>query len=49
LFGTYKDATDFSSRCGFPKGAEEKLVAMLAFKDVYHEEPAQENCTNQST
>jgi sterol desaturase/sphingolipid hydroxylase (fatty acid hydroxylase superfamily) len=43
LFGTYKDTTDFSSRCGFPKGAEEKLVAMLAFKDVYHEEPAHDD------
>jgi hypothetical protein len=38
LFGTYKDATDFSQRCGFPKGAEEKLGAMLVFKDVYREE-----------
>ena len=38
LFGTYKDATDFSSRCGFPTGAEEKLGAMLVFKDVYREE-----------
>jgi hypothetical protein len=25
---------------GFPKGAEEKLGAMLGFKDVYYEEPA---------
>src|SRR6266850_1102045 len=38
LFGTYKDATDFSSRCGFPRGAEEKLGAMWVFKDVYREE-----------
>jgi len=40
LFGTYKDATDFANRCGFPTGAEEKLGAMLAFKDVYYEESA---------
>jgi sterol desaturase/sphingolipid hydroxylase (fatty acid hydroxylase superfamily) len=38
LFGTYKDTTVFADRCGFPKGAEEQLGAMLAFKDVYHEE-----------
>jgi sterol desaturase/sphingolipid hydroxylase (fatty acid hydroxylase superfamily) len=35
IFGTYKDATDFAERCGFPQGAEAKLVPMLAFKDVY--------------
>jgi sterol desaturase/sphingolipid hydroxylase (fatty acid hydroxylase superfamily) len=39
LFGTYKDTTDFVERCGFPQGAEEKLAKMLAFKDVYREEP----------
>jgi sterol desaturase/sphingolipid hydroxylase (fatty acid hydroxylase superfamily) len=38
MFGTYKDATDFVKRCGFPRGAEEKLIPMLAFKDVYLEE-----------
>lgn len=38
LFGTYKDTTEFSERCGFPNGAEEKLIPMLAFKDVYFEE-----------
>jgi hypothetical protein len=32
--------TDFAVRCGFPKGAEEKLGAMLAFRDVYYEDPA---------
>jgi len=36
LFGTYRDATDFVERCGFPTGAEEKLGKMLVFKDVYH-------------
>ncbi len=38
LFGSYKDATTFAERCGFPNGAEEKLFPMLAFKDVYFEE-----------
>jgi sterol desaturase/sphingolipid hydroxylase (fatty acid hydroxylase superfamily) len=38
IFGTYKDATEFTERCGFPKGAEEKLLPMLAFKDVYLED-----------
>jgi sterol desaturase/sphingolipid hydroxylase (fatty acid hydroxylase superfamily) len=42
LFGTYMDATEFAERCGFPRGAEEKLVQMLTFKDVYHEEVAQQ-------
>lgn len=35
LFGTYRDATDFVDRCGFPVGAEAKLGQMLAFRDVY--------------
>jgi sterol desaturase/sphingolipid hydroxylase (fatty acid hydroxylase superfamily) len=35
LFGTYKDAPAFVDRCGFPQGAEARLVDMLAFKDVY--------------
>ena len=30
---------DFADRCGFPNGAEEKLAAMFAFKDVYYREP----------
>jgi len=38
MFGTYKDTTDFVDRCGFPTGAEEKLIPMLAFKDVYYED-----------
>lgn len=37
LFGTYRDTTEFAPRCGFPWGAEQRLVAMLMFKDVYHE------------
>ncbi|APR82873.1 Putative sterol desaturase [Minicystis rosea] len=35
LFGTYEDATTFIERCGFPRRNEEKLGAMLAFRDVY--------------
>jgi hypothetical protein len=27
----------FADRCGFPDGAEQKLGAMLMFKDVYYE------------
>ena len=38
LFGTYRDTTVFVDRCGFPIGAEQKLLAMLAFKDVYFED-----------
>jgi sterol desaturase/sphingolipid hydroxylase (fatty acid hydroxylase superfamily) len=41
LFGTYKDTTQFVERCGFPTGAEQKLIPMLAFKDVYYEDPPQ--------
>lgn len=37
IFGTYKDATDFSDRCGFPKNNEQKILKMLAFKDVYND------------
>jgi sterol desaturase/sphingolipid hydroxylase (fatty acid hydroxylase superfamily) len=39
MFGTYQDATDFVPRCGFPAGAEGRLIPMLAFKDVYAEYP----------
>jgi len=35
LFGTYKDATSFTARCGFPDGAEQRLAEMLVFRDVY--------------
>lgn len=41
IFGTYKDTTEFTDRCGFPDGAEQKLGEMLIFKDVY--EPQTEN------
>jgi sterol desaturase/sphingolipid hydroxylase (fatty acid hydroxylase superfamily) len=37
LFGTYRDTTQFVERCGFPMGAENKLIPMLAFTDVYVE------------
>jgi sterol desaturase/sphingolipid hydroxylase (fatty acid hydroxylase superfamily) len=35
MFGTYKDTTEFTSRCGFPAGAEQRIGEMLVFKDVY--------------
>jgi sterol desaturase/sphingolipid hydroxylase (fatty acid hydroxylase superfamily) len=38
LFGTYRDTTEFMERCGFPTGAEGKLIPMLAFQDVYRED-----------
>ena len=36
LFGTYKDAESYATRCGFPGEAERKLGRMLLFKDVYN-------------
>lgn len=38
LFGTYRDTTRFAERCGFPDGAEQRLMAMLAFEDVHDDE-----------
>jgi len=35
LFGTFRDTREFTERCGFREGREEKLGQMLAFKDVY--------------
>ena len=35
LFGTFKDTYNFSDRCGFKSGSEQKLGEMLVFKDVY--------------
>jgi sterol desaturase/sphingolipid hydroxylase (fatty acid hydroxylase superfamily) len=35
LFGTYRDAVEFTPRCGFPDGAEQRLPEMLRFRDVY--------------
>jgi hypothetical protein len=37
-FGTYKDTTAFTERCGFPKENERKIWSMLAFRDVYDDE-----------
>lgn len=37
LFGTYRDGTDFVERCGFPRGAEQRLGRMLCFRDVYRD------------
>lgn len=37
LFGTYRDTTEFATRCGFPDGAESRLIPMLAFRDVHAE------------
>lgn len=38
LFGTYRNAEGFTERCGFPKGSEQRLLEMLAFRDVYDRE-----------
>ena len=35
MFGTYKDTTEFTPRCGYPGHNEERLAEMLIFKDVY--------------
>jgi sterol desaturase/sphingolipid hydroxylase (fatty acid hydroxylase superfamily) len=35
IFGTYRDMTTFTSRCGFPGENERRFWQMLAFKDVY--------------
>ncbi|MGD8712536.1 MAG: sterol desaturase family protein, partial [Thiohalophilus sp.] len=35
IFGTYKDTTAFTPRCGFPGSNEERFAEMLVFKDVY--------------
>ena len=37
LFGTFRDTDEFAARCGFPGRQEEKLGAMLCFRDVYDE------------
>ena len=37
LFGTYKDSTTFTDRCGFPNDNERKIWKMLVFKDVYND------------
>jgi sterol desaturase/sphingolipid hydroxylase (fatty acid hydroxylase superfamily) len=35
LFGTFKDADQFASRCGFPENHEKNLGDMLVFHDSY--------------
>lgn len=35
LFGTYRETTEFSAACGFPRNNERHLGAMLTFHDVY--------------
>ncbi|MDH3637408.1 MAG: sterol desaturase family protein [Gammaproteobacteria bacterium] len=34
IFGTYRDTMEFMPKCGFRRGKEERLIAMLAFRDV---------------
>ncbi len=40
IFGTYKDTLEFTDRCGFPDGAEQRIGEMLIFRDVYDDEHA---------
>jgi len=40
LFGTYRDSVEFAGTCGFPAGAEQKLLPMLVFRDVYKTWPS---------
>lgn len=35
LFGTYENPDEFRSSCGFDPDKEERLVSMLAFRDVH--------------
>lgn len=35
LFGTYKDTTEFTERCGFFDGGEQKIAEMLVFADIH--------------
>jgi sterol desaturase/sphingolipid hydroxylase (fatty acid hydroxylase superfamily) len=37
LFGTFREATRFTERCGFPRDHERRVREMLQFKDVYKE------------
>jgi sterol desaturase/sphingolipid hydroxylase (fatty acid hydroxylase superfamily) len=41
LFGTFPDTTEFTGRGGFPAGAEQRLGAMVMFRDVYREDCVQ--------
>lgn len=40
LFGTYRGANSFAQRCGFPGNAEQRVGAMLGWRDVYRESAA---------
>lgn len=35
IFGTFREAEDFASQCGFPAGHERNLKGMLGFRDEY--------------
>lgn len=37
IFGTYRDTVEFTERCGFPPGAEQRFTDMFVFKDVYED------------
>jgi sterol desaturase/sphingolipid hydroxylase (fatty acid hydroxylase superfamily) len=39
LFGTWRNPPEWDGRCGFDPDLEERLAAMLAFRDVHREEP----------
>lgn len=36
LFGTFREAEEFTDACGFPNNNETRMKEMLLFKDVYH-------------
>lgn len=36
IFGTFKEAEEFTPRCGFPKDHERRVREILLFKDVYN-------------
>jgi sterol desaturase/sphingolipid hydroxylase (fatty acid hydroxylase superfamily) len=40
IFGTYRDTTEFMPECGFPEHGEERVLEMIAFKDVYETSPS---------
>jgi sterol desaturase/sphingolipid hydroxylase (fatty acid hydroxylase superfamily) len=35
IFGTYENPTDFTKTCGFDDEKEQKLFAMLQYKDIH--------------
>jgi sterol desaturase/sphingolipid hydroxylase (fatty acid hydroxylase superfamily) len=41
LFGTYQNPETFEGRCGFDPEREERVIEMLAFRDVHEAERAQ--------